>query len=85
LPIDLLFSSLARDQGERAIGVVLSGMGSDGTLGPQAIKSLGGLTLAQSPKSAQFDSMHRHRHAVPGQRAERETLHRQDRPHRPPP
>ena len=57
LPIDLLFSSLARDQGERAIGVVLSGMGSDGTLGLQAIKSQGGLTLAQSPESAQFDSM----------------------------
>ena len=59
LPIDLLFSSLAREQGERAIGVVLSGMGSDGTLGLQAIKSQGGLTLAQSPESAQFDSMPR--------------------------
>jgi two-component system CheB/CheR fusion protein len=59
LPINLLFSSLARDQGERAIGVVLSGMGSDGTLGLQAIKSQGGLTLAQSPESAQFDSMPR--------------------------
>ena len=57
LPIDTLFSSLARDQGERAIGVVLSGMGSDGTLGLQAIKSQGGLTLAQLPESAQFDSM----------------------------
>ena len=57
LPIDLLFSSLAREQSEWAIGVVLSGMGSDGTLGLQAIKSQGGLTLAQSPQSAQFDSM----------------------------
>ncbi len=57
LPIDVLFSSLARDQGERAIGVVLSGLGSDGTLGLQAIKSQGGLTLAQQPESAQFDSM----------------------------
>ena len=57
LPIDLLFSSIARDQGERAVGVVLSGMGSDGTLGLQAIKSQGGLTLVQSPESAQFDSM----------------------------
>lgn len=56
-PIDRLFSSLARDQGERAIGVVLSGMGSDGSEGLQAIKSQGGLTLAQSPESAQFDSM----------------------------
>jgi two-component system, chemotaxis family, CheB/CheR fusion protein len=59
LPIDVLFSSLARDQGERAIGVVLSGMGADGTLGLQAIKSQGGLTLAQQPASAQFDSMPR--------------------------
>ncbi len=57
LPIDVLFASLARDQGERAIGVVLSGMGSDGTLGLQAIKSLGGLTLVQQPESAQFDAM----------------------------
>jgi two-component system CheB/CheR fusion protein len=59
LPIDLLFSSLARDQSDQSIGVVLSGMGSDGTLGLQAIKSQGGLTLAQLPESAQFDSMPR--------------------------
>ncbi len=59
LPIDTLFCSLARDQGERAIGVVLSGMGADGTIGLQAIKSQGGLTLAQEPASAQFDSMPR--------------------------
>jgi two-component system CheB/CheR fusion protein len=57
LPIDVLFCSLARDQGERAIGVVLSGMGSDGTIGLQAIKGQAGLTLAQDPRSAQFDSM----------------------------
>ena len=59
LPIDVLFSSLARALGERAIGVVLSGMGSDGTLGLRAIKSQGGLTLVQEPGSAQFDSMPR--------------------------
>ena len=57
LPIDVLFCSLAGEQGARAIGVVLSGMGSDGTLGLQAIKTQGGLTLAQEPRSAQFDSM----------------------------
>jgi two-component system, chemotaxis family, CheB/CheR fusion protein len=56
LPI-VLFRSLARDQGERAIGVVLSGMGSDGMIGLQAIKTQGGLTLAQQPETAQFDSM----------------------------
>ena len=59
LPIDVLFSSLARELGERAIGVVLSGMGSDGSRGLQAIKTQGGLTLAQKPESAQFDSMPR--------------------------
>ncbi len=57
LPIDTLFRSLAREQGACAIGVVLSGMGSDGTAGLQAIKAQGGLTLAQQPESAQFDSM----------------------------
>ncbi len=59
LPINILFSSLARDQRDRAIGVVLSGMGSDGTLGLRAIKTLGGLTMAQQPETAQFDSMPR--------------------------
>ena len=57
LPIDVLFSSLARELGDQAIAVVLSGMGSDGTLGLQAIKSQGGLTLAQQPESADFDAM----------------------------
>ncbi|MEO8159661.1 MAG: chemotaxis protein CheB, partial [Betaproteobacteria bacterium] len=59
LPINVLFSSLARDQRERSIAVVLSGMGADGTLGLQAIKALGGLTVVQQPDSAQFDSMPR--------------------------
>ena len=57
LPIDVFFSSLARELGPRAVGVVLSGMGSDGTQGLEAISSQGGLTLAQQPDSAQFDSM----------------------------
>ena len=57
LPIDVLFSSLARERGDQAIGVILSGMGSDGTLGLQAIRNQGGLTLVQKPESAQFDSM----------------------------
>ncbi len=59
LPIDVLFGSLARELGDRSIGVVLSGMGSDGSQGLQAIKAQGGLTLAQQPESAQFDSMPR--------------------------
>jgi two-component system, chemotaxis family, CheB/CheR fusion protein len=59
LPVNVLFSSLARSQGDRAIGVVLSGMGSDGTLGLGAIKAVGGLAAVQEPASAQFDSMPR--------------------------
>ncbi len=59
LPIDSFFRALADDQHERAIGVILSGMGSDGTLGMRAIKENAGLTLVQSPDSAQFDSMPR--------------------------
>jgi len=59
LPINVLFSSLARDQGAAAIAVVLSGMGSDGTLGLQSVKAVGGLTVVQEPSSAQFDSMPR--------------------------
>jgi len=59
LPVDVLFSSLASAQGEQSVAVILSGMGSDGTLGLQAIKSVGGLTAAQEPSSAQFDAMPR--------------------------
>ena len=57
LPINVLFSSLASVQGERAVVVVLSGMGADGTLGVQAVKAMGGLTVVQEPLTAQFDSM----------------------------
>ena len=59
LPIDSFLSSLADDRQERSIGVVLSGMGSDGTMGLRAIKEKGGLALAQEPASAKFDSMPR--------------------------
>ncbi|MEQ8204810.1 MAG: chemotaxis protein CheB, partial [Woeseia sp.] len=57
LPIDVFFSSLAADQQEHAIAVVLSGMGSDGTLGLHAVKAVGGLSAVQRPSTAQFDSM----------------------------
>ena len=59
LPIDFFFRSLADDQQERSIGVILSGMGSDGTTGLQAIKEKAGLVLVQDPVSAKFDSMPR--------------------------
>lgn len=59
LPIDTFFEALADACGERAIGVILSGMGGDGTRGLLAIKVHGGLTLAQTPGSAKFDPMPR--------------------------
>ena len=57
LPIDFFFRSLAQDQRERAIGIVLSGTGSDGTLGVRAIKGEGGMVMAQNPGSTEFDGM----------------------------
>ncbi len=57
LPIDFFFNALAQDQQEHAVGIVLSGMGSDGTIGLRAIKEVAGLTLAQLPESSQYDSM----------------------------
>ena len=59
LPINFFFCSLADDQKDHAIAVILSGMGSDGTLGLRAIKESGGLILVQSPESAKFDAMPR--------------------------
>ena len=59
LPIDFFLRSLAEDRGEKAIGVILSGMGSDGVFGLRAIKEASGLTLVQEPASAQADSMPR--------------------------
>jgi two-component system CheB/CheR fusion protein len=59
LPIDLFFTALAREFGKYAIGVVLSGTGSDGTRGSVAINDAGGLLLAQEPESAKFDGMPR--------------------------
>ena len=59
LPIDMFFRSLADDFGPRAIGVVLSGTGTDGTRGVLEIKKSGGLVLVQSPETAKFDGMPR--------------------------
>ncbi|MCM2342613.1 chemotaxis protein CheB [Rhodoferax sp.] len=58
-PIDFFFKSLADDRQHNSIGVILSGMGSDGTLGLRAIRQAGGASFAQTPASAQFDSMPR--------------------------
>jgi len=59
LPIDFFFRSLAQDQHERAICIVLSGTGSDGTLGMRAVKGEGGMVMAQLPETTEFDSMPR--------------------------
>lgn len=59
LPIDTFLRSLAQDQGEDAIGVILSGTGADGSVGLAVIKGMGGLTYIQDPDLAAFDGMPR--------------------------
>jgi len=59
LPIDFLFSSVADHARERGVGVILSGMGSDGTLGAAAIRANAGVVMVQDPATAQFDAMPR--------------------------
>jgi two-component system CheB/CheR fusion protein len=59
LPIDIFFRSMAQDFGKNAIGIVLSGTGSDGSLGIKAIKEQGGMIMAQNEESAKFDGMPR--------------------------
>jgi two-component system CheB/CheR fusion protein len=59
-PVDDFFRSLAQEQRQRAICIIMSGMGSNGSAGAQAIKAVGGLGIAQAPESAQFASMPRH-------------------------
>jgi len=57
LPIDIFFQSLAQDMGDRAIGVVLSGTGSDGSRGLKEIHEAGGLVIVQDPDTSAFDGM----------------------------
>lgn len=59
LPIDLFFHSLAEDQGHKAVGVILSGTGSDGTRGIRSIKEFAGLVMVQDESTAKFDGMPR--------------------------
>ncbi len=59
LPIDFFLRSLADDQKQYAVGIVLSGMGSDGSSGLQAIKEKDGVVIVQEPETAKFDSMPR--------------------------
>jgi len=57
MPIDYFFRSLAEEQGNKSIGVILSGTATDGTLGAEAIKAKGGITFAQDEKSAKYAGM----------------------------
>jgi two-component system CheB/CheR fusion protein len=57
LPIDFFFRSLAQDQGDNAIGIILSGTGSDGSLGLTEIKAANGLVMVQDESSAQYNGM----------------------------
>lgn len=57
MPIDFFLESLAKDQGNKAIGVILSGAAADGSRGLKEIKTVGGITFAQRPQTAKFDSM----------------------------
>ncbi len=57
MPIDSFFRSLAEDQGEKAIGGILSGTGTDGTLGLRAIHGAGGVSFVQDPATAKYDGM----------------------------
>ncbi|MFH6971576.1 chemotaxis protein CheB [Flavobacterium petrolei] len=59
LPINIFLKSLAQDRLEKSIGIILSGMGSDGSLGLKAIKENNGIVVVQDPASAKFDSMPR--------------------------
>ena len=59
LPIDYFFRSLAEDQKARAVGIVLSGTGTDGTVGLRTIKAESGMTIAQDPQSAKYQGMPR--------------------------
>jgi two-component system CheB/CheR fusion protein len=58
-PIDRFFRSLAEDQEDEAVAIILSGTGTDGALGLKAVKERGGLTLVQAPETARYDSMPR--------------------------
>jgi two-component system CheB/CheR fusion protein len=59
MPLDLFLGSLAEVQGSRAIAVILSGTGTDGTLGCKAVRAAGGIVFAQEPASAKYDGMPR--------------------------
>jgi len=60
LTINTFFNSLAEDYGKKAIGIILSGLGSDGTEGVKAIKKAGGMVIARDPETSEFGSMPAH-------------------------
>lgn len=58
--VDIFFNSLAEDPGNKSIGIVMSGNGSDGTRGIAAIKKVGGMIIVQDPETTEFSSMPHH-------------------------
>jgi len=88
LPIDHFLRSLAQDLGERALCVILSGTGSDGTLGLKTIKEFGGMAIVQDPESAKYDGMPRSAilagladHILPVEKIPRELLSYVEQPY----
>src|SRR6185369_2116698 len=59
-PIDIFFRTLAESHGPRAVSVVLSGTGANGSMGMKRVKEMGGLCIVQDPKEAEYDDMPRH-------------------------
>ena len=59
-PVDIFFRTLAQSHGQRAVSVVLSGTGADGSMGMKRVKEMGGLCIVQDPREAQYDDMPRH-------------------------
>ena len=59
MPVDAFFRSLAKDRKEKSIAIILSGTGTDGTLGMRAIQEVGGVTMVQHPESARYNGMPR--------------------------
>lgn len=59
-PVDIFFRTLAQSHGQRAVSVVLSGTGANGSMGMKRVKEMGGLCIVQDPREAEYDDMPRH-------------------------
>ncbi len=59
MPVDIFFESLEVEQGDKSIGIIVSGMGTDGTIGLKSIKEASGVVMVQDPETAKFNGMPR--------------------------